>query len=139
MAAASDRDRVIRGYIDGRTWDLNPEFVLIRELVRGGHAGLAGFPLLYDYEWEVHPGRSDGGRGDLVFTDGIGNFAVVEAKYIDTSRTGATVRAKRTESRSKVREQARAYADALRRVLPDEVRTVRAFALTNESGLLEER
>ena len=137
--SATDRDRVIRGYIDGRTWDTNREFVLIRDLVRGGHAELASYPLIYDYEWEVYPGRSDGGCGDLVFTDGEGNFAIVEAKFIDTTRSGHTVRVKRTKSRSQVRDQARTYAAALQRILGDEAVTVRAFSLTNEGGLVEER
>lgn len=139
MANAAERDRVLRDYIRGRTWDTNPEFGLLRNLVVDGHPLLDAFPLLYDYEWEVQPGRSDGGCGDLVFTDGAGNFAVVEVKFIDTGRTGRTVRVKRTKSRSLVRAQARTYANALRFLLVDEALTVRAFALTNEGGLVEER
>lgn len=139
MDVAAQRNRVLREYIAGRTWDMNPEFQLLRNLVVDGHPLLVEFPLVYDYEWEVTPGRTDGGCGDLVFTDGDGNFAVVEVKFIDIGRTGHTVRVKRTKARSQVRDQARAYAEALRRSLDHEAVTVRAFALTNEGGLVEER
>ncbi len=133
--AAAERDRVLRDYLRGRTWDANPEFRLIRNLVVEGHPLLEGFPLLYDYEWEVEPGRSDGGCGDLVFTDGEGGFAVVEAKYIDNARTGSTARAKRTDGRKAVREQALRYAAAFRASDAGTGALVVAFALTNESGL----
>ncbi len=139
MTDLAERDRVIRTYIQGRSWDTNPEFMLIRAFVSEGHADLAAYTHIHDYEWEVDPGHSNGGCGDLVLTDGAGNFAVVEAKFVDTGRSGHTARVKRTKSRSQVREQARTYADALRRILGDELLTVRAFSLTNEGGLVEER
>ena len=139
MAKIEDRDRVIRAYLLGRTWDANPEFGLVRALATSVHPDLATYPYLYNYEWEVQPGFSNAGCGDLVLTDGSGNFAVVEAKFIDVGRTGPTVRVKRTKSRSQVRDQALTYADALRRILGVEAISVRAFSLTNESGLVEER
>lgn len=133
------RDRVIRTYLEGRSWDSNPEFLLVRQIVAGGHADLGACTHVYDYEWEVDPGHSNGGCGDLVFTDGAGNFAVVEVKFIDTARSGPTARVKRTKSRSQVSDQARTYADAIRRILGEDLLTVRAFSLTNERGLVEER
>lgn len=71
------------------------------------------------------------GRGDLVFADGEGRFAVVEVKFIDLGRSGSTVRAKRTESRKKVVEQARDYASKLAALLGPDV-TVEACWYTNE-------
>ena len=139
MSTFIERDRVIRAYLVGRKWDTNPEFGLLRDLVTNGHPDLVAFPYVYDYEWEVQPGFSNAGCGDLVLTDGLGNFAVVEAKFIDNDRSGNTARVKRTKSRSQVRDQARTYADALQRILGDEAMSVRAFSLTNESGLAEER
>jgi hypothetical protein len=55
----------------------------------------------------------------------------VEVKFIDTGRSGSTARAKRTDSRKKVMEQARTYADHVRFRYPG-VGEVRAFAYTNE-------
>ena len=131
----ADHDRVLRTYFLGKDWDRNPEFQLKRELVLRGAADLAPFPLLMDDEWEVEPGNTHFGRGDLVFTDGRGAFAVVEVKHIDLGRSGPTVRAKRTESRSKVVAQARVYAAALPHHYPGLVREVTAFVYTNERGL----
>lgn len=138
MVDFSERDRVIRAYLSGRTWDSNPEFGLVRELVVGGHPDLTAFPFLYDYEWEVQPGFSNGGCGDLIFADGAGNYAVVEVKFVNLDRTGRTTRVKRTKARSQVREQAQTYAAALQQILGDRAVSVRAFFLTNESGLVAE-
>lgn len=134
------RDRVIRDYINGRIWDTNREFALVRKLVGEGHPKLADFPLIHDYEWEVECGRTDLGRGDLVYTDGKGNFAVVEVKFIDISRSGSTARVKRTKSRTQVRNQAFVYADAFLKMPGKDVITVRAFAYTDDiihPGLIE--
>lgn len=133
---AAERDRVLRAYIGGRDWDANPEFRLIRALVKDGDPLLEGFPFLFDYEWEVEPGRSNGGRGDLIFTDGDGAFAIVEVKYIDTDRSGSTARAKRTGSRKLVLEQAVRYAAEFRRTAAGTGALVVAFTFTNEAPRL---
>ena len=130
--AAAQRDRVLRAYIAGRDWDANPEFRLIRALVSGGDPLLEGFPLVYDYEWEVEPGRSNSGRGDLIFTDGEGAFAIVEVKYIDNDRSGSTARSKRTGSRKLVLEQAIRYAAEFRQTAAGTGALVVAFTFTNE-------
>lgn len=129
------RDRVLRAFFAGKDWDENPEAQLKRQIVLEGHPDLARFPFLVDDEWEVHPGATNLGRGDLVFTDGQGAFAVVEVKFIDLGRTGPTVRAKRTESRGKVIEQARSYAALLKSRHPDLVNEVVPYTFTNERGL----
>ncbi|MEJ2251710.1 MAG: hypothetical protein P8Y70_18055 [Candidatus Lokiarchaeota archaeon] len=41
------------------------------------------YKFVYDYEWEVIPGRTNEGIGDLVFTDGKSNFLIVECKNQD--------------------------------------------------------
>lgn len=130
------RDRVLRSYFAGRDWDENPEFKLKRHLVLKGDPALADWPYVIDDEWEVWPGNTDQGRGDLLFSDGAGRFAVVEVKFIDLGRTGATARSKRTDSRGKVADQARVYAQALPTRYPDQVAAVAAFAFTNEQGLV---
>ncbi len=38
------------------------------------------FKFVFDYEWEVEPGLSNKGKGDLIFTDGNNNFLIVECK-----------------------------------------------------------
>lgn len=129
------RDLVIRAYLEGRTWDDNPEFALLRELVVRGHELLADVPLVYDYEWESVSGRSDLGRGDLIFTDGVSTFAVVEVKYID-DRSGKTARTKRNKSRGLVKEQAREYTAAMVARHGDMPVSVRAYAYTNTEGML---
>lgn len=131
----SHRDRVLRAYFAGKDWDENPEAKLKRQLVLDGHPVLARFPYLIDDEWEVCPGATNLGRGDLVFTDGQGAFAVVEVKYIDRERTGRTARAKRNDSRGKVIDQARSYAAMLSCRYPQDVVAAEPYAFTNESGL----
>jgi hypothetical protein len=127
---ASRRDATLRAFFDGKDWDKNEEFVLKRELVRRSFELLPGYPLLVEDEWDVVSGMTNHGRGDLVFTDGSGRFAIVETKYIDCSRSGATARAKRTDSRGKVWEQAQRYAMLHR--LRDGVEDVTAWYYTNE-------
>ena len=130
------RDAVLRAYILSRTWDGGGEFHLVRDLVSEGHPTLDDYPFLVDYEWEVWPGASEGGKGDLVFSDARGRFAVVEVKFLDM-RADRTVGTRRTGHRKKVREQAQNYARALQRKLGAACASIRAFAHTNEVAMLE--
>ena len=82
------RDVVLRAFFAGKDWDENPEFKLKRALVLNVPAELSRFSFLVDDEWEVEPGNTNLGRGDLLFTDGEGAFAVVEVKFIDLGRPG---------------------------------------------------
>lgn len=125
------RDRVLRAYFEGRDWDQNGEFVLKRQLVL---EGLEGFTYLFDDEWEVSPGYTNEGRGDLLFFDGEHRFAVVEVKYIDTditSRRGKTKRSSNRKKRRKVEEQAERYAEIVAAWLPPRF-TIEAYIFTNE-------
>ncbi|KKM62655.1 hypothetical protein LCGC14_1519480 [marine sediment metagenome] len=77
------RDKTIRSYVLSRNWDKNPEFLLVQKVVRDlteKKPELSEFKFVYDYEWEVEPGRSDKGKGDLIFTDGHSNYLIVECK-----------------------------------------------------------
>ena len=108
-AKIEHRDRVLRAYFEGRNWDGNQEFALTQEVVMRRQELLPDYPFVFDYEWEVEPNRSDNGKGDLIFTDAAGRFAVVEVKWIDTFNTGPTSRKKRNADRNKVRSQAADY------------------------------
>jgi len=95
---------------------------------------LENFPYLVLYEWEVVPDRSEFGKGDLVFTNGCGVYAVVETKYINCAH-GRTSRKQRNHHRKKVFEQANKY----RRYVPnffDDVMMVYAATYTNEDSLI---
>jgi len=96
------RDQVLRAYFEGRDWDEGAEARLTRELVLHSAEVLPDYPYLVDHEWEEVPGRSQDGRGDLLFSDGQGAFAVVELKSILGS-------GKNTNRRTAVEKQARRY------------------------------
>ena len=123
------RDEVLRAYFLGKDWDRNPEFGRKRAVVTEGLPDLAEFPFLIEDEWELSPGHTNEGRGDLVFADGAGRFAVVEVKDINFERSGRTARSKRTSSRKLVKEQALRYAEAYCKRQSGAVEVV-AFTLT---------
>ena len=133
------RNRLLRNYFDGRDWDAVGEYGLKRELVLNSSQLLPNYSFVIDDEWEVEPGRSDQGRGDLVFTDGQGNFAVVEVKYLDlpskdspiSNRSGKKRRESNREKRRQVEAQAPKYAKRLREKLGI-TESVAAYYFTNE-------
>ena len=90
-------------------------------------------------EWDVIDSKTNLGRGDLVFTDGTGCFAVVEVKWIDLdseSRMGTTKRTSNRQKRRKVEEQAIEYANKYQAKLSANklivVKSIAAFYFTNE-------
>lgn len=103
---AQRRDRIWRNFFAGVDWDRGEEFALTRQLVLDENNALAPWPYLVDWEWEVVPGASNLGRGDLLFTDGEREYAVVEVKYIDKDSSGPTARTRRKTKRGKVARQA---------------------------------
>lgn len=136
-AEAQRRDRVLRCWFEGRDWSKSPEYQLARSLVMEPPEILQEFAFVVDYEWEVVEGFSQLGRGDLVFTDGLASYAVVEVKYVEGGRWGGSGRNRRNhmrEKRRKVEEQAWTYAHAWLRQHPD-ARSVSLFLLTNVYGL----
>lgn len=92
---------------------------------------LPKYPFVVEDEWEVEFGRSDAGLGDLIFTDGNGNFAVVEIKYIDKLNSGNTASVRRTMKRKKVQEQSGKYAYIYGK--NNFVKSIEAFTFTNEN------
>lgn len=120
---AERRDLVLRAYFRGRDWDQGIEAKLTREVVLASHELLPGHPFLVDCEWEEVPGRTQDGRGDLLFTDGRGRFAVVEVKSIHGSGNN-------TNRRTKVEEQATRYARAVQVRFPGA--EVDAFVYTDD-------
>lgn len=128
------RNQVLRAYFEGRNWDRNGEYVLKRKLVLNSHQLLPHYPYVIEDEWEVEPGRTDKGRGDLVFTDGRGHFAVVEVKWIDTQssdRVSVTRRGSNRKKRRKVEKQAGDYAEIFSRKY-DCVSHIEAYTFTND-------
>ena len=63
---------------------------------------LKKWPYICQYEWELIPGRSNEGKGDLVLSNGT-MFLLVETQYL-TSLSGATKCTKRTHKRGEIRE-----------------------------------
>lgn len=136
---AQRRDKVLRAYFEGRDWDGPGEFRVKRSLAIEGHEALSSFPYLVDDEWEISLGQTNKGRGDLVFTDGRGNWATVETKWIDGGTdggSGKTRRGSRRKKRRKVEEQAILYASLLAH-FRDDVVEVRAFLHTNEQPMFQ--
>jgi len=109
--------------VGGRDWEEGVECAWGREVVLRSAEFLPNYPLLIEYEWEGLPGSTTFGRGDLVFGDGSGHFAVVEVKTIEGS-------GKRTNRRTKVEEQALRYAAAWERRHPGSV--VQALVYTDD-------
>lgn len=86
---------------------------------------LQGFPYLCERDY-----TSGEGKGDLVFTDGQGLYAVIEVKYINLQ--GSNVKQKR----KKVRKQAYKYGQAFRARTSAAVVVLAAF-YTEESDSLQ--
>jgi hypothetical protein len=140
-----DKDEIIRrsiilhAYFEGKNWDKNEEFCLKRDLILNRDRLLPKYPFIIEDEWEVIDNLSNCGRGDLVFTDGEGSFAVVEVKWLDLdnlSKTAKTRRESNRKKRNKVIDQADEYAriywqklDKGASVVP---KSVDAFYYTNE-------
>lgn len=97
---------------------------------------------VHKQEYEIMPGFSQYGKGDLVFIKKQ-SVLVIETKYIDsqdsrfrTSENTRTRRTKRTKNRKKVKEQALFYAALLRTFKAyAQYDEVIAATYTNEKGL----
>jgi hypothetical protein len=84
------------------------EAALTRRLLARSQELLPDHPYVMLWEWDVVPGLSQYGKGDLVFTDGQGALAVVETKWLGGG-TGRTARNARRKRRRKLDEQAWVY------------------------------
>jgi hypothetical protein len=133
------RDHVLHSYFYGRNWDGNDEYTLKRKLVLNRNRLLPQYPYVIEDEWDFIDSRTDLGRGDLVFTDGSGCFAVVDVKWIDInglSRDGRTRRVSNRKKRRKVEDQAIDYANRYHaKLIADQfivVKPIEAFYFTNQ-------
>lgn len=54
---------------------------------------------------------------DAVFSDGRGNFCVVEVKYIDKDASGHTAQVKRSKKRKEVKEQTKRHVKVIKNLL----------------------
>jgi len=87
------------------------------------------YPYIFRYEYEVNPGYSNHGKGDLIFTDGKNNFCIVEIKFL-TEKSGRNYCVKRTQKRKKVRWQERYYKSCFQKKNPTD--KVESCHLTND-------
>ena len=73
---------------------------------------LQKYPYVIGREYFVFGNRSDIGKGDLLFTDGLGHYLIVEIKFLPhcTSLNG---KKHNKEKRHEVEEQAEKYAHCL--------------------------
>lgn len=132
------RNFVLRSYFEGRNWDLNSEYIIKQRLVLDSDRLLPQYPYVVEDEWEVTPDRSNEGKGDLVFTDASGCFAVIEVKHININSFGGNSSTKRTLKRKTVKEQAIIYAEHYIKLASNQqmcVKQVSAFIFTNELSL----
>jgi hypothetical protein len=95
---------------------------------------LAKYPYICEHEWKINKFLPQRGVGDLVFTDGKGNYMVMEVKWLN-SRSGPTQRTKRRKKRKKVKKQALKYGKAYFRKHP-EAKSIIAVAATNEGFII---
>ncbi|MHA1490441.1 MAG: hypothetical protein ACTSRI_12400 [Promethearchaeota archaeon] len=81
------RDKTIRSFINAKDWDRNPEFLLVKDVINdlgNRRPELKDCKYIYDYEWEVKYGETHEGKGDLIFTDGMDDYLIVECKNKDS-------------------------------------------------------
>lgn len=111
-AELQERDAEVRRRVLAREVDPGCELHLVQSLANSSRDLLPSHPYLLAFEWEVRPGHSQFGVGDLVFGNETGRLAAVEIKWIPEG-PGRSTRVKRTKQRGKVWTQARKYAEAL--------------------------
>ena len=92
-------------------------------------AASRGWRLLF-WEYDIVPGATQCGRGDLLFQSGPSTFVGVEVKVIGVSKS----RGYRSKKRRHVRQQAQRYAGILAHLFPG-LPDVYAATMTDEAGL----
>ena len=120
------RDVVLRNFILGQSWNLKPEYLIMRNLLMRPFmctwAVYADrYPFIFDYEWMV-PISGKLHVGDVLFADGCGRFLAVEAKSVLRGPfavgSGRTLRTRRNLAKRKSRQQAEVYARAWHELNP---------------------
>lgn len=90
---------------------------------------LSDYPFIVEYEYVPDNGSTNPGKGDLILTNSIRNYLIVEVKYL-TQATGKSAVNRRKYQRKKVKEQVTKYLDQFRLEFPTTL--VDGLALTNE-------
>ena len=81
------RDGIIRPFFVDCFWNDDPEFKLTQSLFidalspEGWEPYRRAYPYVFDFKWEIVP--EAGPAGDLLFTDGMDRFLVVEVHIVD--------------------------------------------------------
>ena len=92
---------------------------------------LNDYPYIFAYEWHVFTRMSQYGVGDLVFTDDIGNYLVMEVKELSSS-SGRNQCVKRRKARRKVEAQALFYTSAFKNKCPEAKSVIGVAVASNE-------
>lgn len=130
LAVVRERDRQLRlGILQMATEPDTEEDLVLHIILLRVFAN--SFPYVHLHEWEVVPGRSQFGKGDLVFTDGKDSYLIVECKYINHD-SGKTARARRRNKRRKVEYQAKMYAENFLRHRQPGAKSISFVPITNE-------
>ncbi|MFW9924337.1 MAG: hypothetical protein ACFFDW_13725 [Candidatus Thorarchaeota archaeon] len=87
------------------------------------------YPYIFAHEWEVNPGYSNFGIGDLVLADANGKLLVIEIKSLPESKNRTSKRRK-TRKRQKVRCQVSYYHSCLQVKYP--FMNIESCYLTND-------
>lgn len=131
-----NRHRILFDYVSKKTWGLDQEALLLRAFITDLKNPIrVHYKYVYDLDWKADFPNGLFGRGDLVLTDGKGNFLVVEAKYIDPLE-GKTMRTRRTKKRKEVLNQTQTYLEAFRKQNRLQPEAVKGLVLTNEHTIL---
>lgn len=82
---------------------------LISEIQNGSCANsIRSYRYVHDFEYYIVPNQSHYGKGDLILTDGDGNYAICEAKYLNYA-SGNTSKSRNKKKRKYCREQVEKY------------------------------
>ena len=99
------RDEVIRPFYTHCFWsEFRPvsfklaQRLFIEPFPEGWKPYNSAYPYVFDFYWEVLPGVSHF-TGDLLFTDGLNRFLVVETQLLETGLTHQEIRSRRRNAR----------------------------------------
>lgn len=88
---------------------------------------LIEYPFIYAYEWEVKPGFSQYGKGDLIFSDANLNVLLMEVKELSPF-SGRNQCVARTKTRKQVKMQTEKYMAAFKKLHP-ELKSIKGIAV----------
>lgn len=91
---------------------------------------LIQFLFIYAYEWEVEPGFSQFGKGDLLLTDGNLNFLIIEVKELSPF-SGRNQCVARTKARKLVKKQTEKYIAVFKKIKPN-LNSIKGIAVAGD-------